>query len=260
MLVVCLLAAMPVPHNRIALTDRTQAYYDLVAVVGPADSKLLQPGRHWDKEDRYLKGASLSDVDPPRSQPAAKLLLLKKNPTERNITSYRSLDRMAQLIGRLSPCYRHLSTRRPVRIVCFATLAFCSRSNAAESLPPPRCTVADGIKTCKSEGGPNTSMVGWAIRGHAFLRIDLKTGARLRCDHSFRNVGAPSDALSLLVCSFRAFAICAFDKCGTSPAYAYGRWSVTVRPTRAQFRRLAKRRAILFKSRELRFRQTKPHS
>ena len=103
MLVVCLLAAMPVPHNRIALTDRTQAYYDLVAVVGPAGSKLLQPGRHWDKEDRYLKGASLSDVDPPRSQPAAKLLLLKKNPTERNITSYRSLDRMAQLIGRLSP-------------------------------------------------------------------------------------------------------------------------------------------------------------
>ena len=83
MLVVCLLAAMPVPHNRIALTDRTQAYYDLVAVVGPAGSKLLQPGRHWDKEDRYLKGASLSDVDPPRSQPAAKLLLLKKNPTER---------------------------------------------------------------------------------------------------------------------------------------------------------------------------------
>ena len=88
MLVVRLLAAMPVPHNRIALTDRTQAYDDLVAVVGPAGSKLIQPGRHWDKEDRYLKGASLSDVDPPRSQPAAKLLLLKKNPTERNIASY----------------------------------------------------------------------------------------------------------------------------------------------------------------------------
>lgn len=87
-LVVRLLAAMPVSHNRIALTDRTQAYDDLVAVVGPAGSKLPQPGRYWDKEDRYLKGASLSDVDPPRSQPAAKLLLLKKNPTERNITSY----------------------------------------------------------------------------------------------------------------------------------------------------------------------------
>ena len=88
MLVVRLLAAMPVSNNRIALTDRTQAYDDLVAVVGPAGSKLPQPGRYWDKEDRYLKGASLSDVDPPRSQPAAKLLLLKKNPTERNITSY----------------------------------------------------------------------------------------------------------------------------------------------------------------------------
>jgi hypothetical protein len=77
-LVVRLLAATPVPNNRIALADRTQAYDDLVAVVGPARSKLLQPGRHWDKEDRYLKGASLSDVDPPRSQQAAKLLLLKK--------------------------------------------------------------------------------------------------------------------------------------------------------------------------------------
>jgi hypothetical protein len=29
------------------------------------------------------KGASHTYVDPPRSQPAAKLLLLKKNPTER---------------------------------------------------------------------------------------------------------------------------------------------------------------------------------
>jgi hypothetical protein len=28
------------------------------------------------------------DVDPPRSQPAAKLLLLKENPTEENIASY----------------------------------------------------------------------------------------------------------------------------------------------------------------------------
>jgi hypothetical protein len=79
MLVVRLLAAMTVPNNRITLTDRTQAYDDLVAVVGPVRSKLLRPGRCWDKEDRYLKGASPSDVDPPRSQPAAKLLLLKKS-------------------------------------------------------------------------------------------------------------------------------------------------------------------------------------
>ena len=104
MLVVRLLAAMPVAHNRIAFTDRTQAYDDLVAVVRPSSvASLSSPARDWDKEDRYLKGASLSDVDPPRSQPAAKLLLLKENPTERNITSYRSLDRVAQLIGRLSP-------------------------------------------------------------------------------------------------------------------------------------------------------------
>ena len=54
MLVVRLLAAMPVPNNRIVLTDRTQAYDDLVAVVGPAGSKPLQRDRHWDKEDRFL--------------------------------------------------------------------------------------------------------------------------------------------------------------------------------------------------------------
>jgi len=57
-LVVRLLAAMTVPNNRVTLTDRTLAYDDLVAVVGPARSKLLRPGRCWDKEDRYLKGAS----------------------------------------------------------------------------------------------------------------------------------------------------------------------------------------------------------
>jgi hypothetical protein len=62
MLVVRLLASMPVPDNRIALADRTKAYDDLVAVIGPAGSKLPQPGRHWDKEDRYLKGASPSTL------------------------------------------------------------------------------------------------------------------------------------------------------------------------------------------------------
>jgi len=62
MLVMRLLAAMTMPNNRITLTDRTQAYHDLVAVVGPARSKLLRPGRCWDKEDRYLKRASPSTV------------------------------------------------------------------------------------------------------------------------------------------------------------------------------------------------------
>ncbi len=79
MLVVCLLAPPTVTNNRIAITDRTQAYDDLVAAVGPADSKLLQPGRYWDKEDRYLKGASLSTLTRQDRQPAAKLLLLKKS-------------------------------------------------------------------------------------------------------------------------------------------------------------------------------------
>ena len=62
MLVMRLLAAMTMPNNRITLTDRTQAYHDLVAVVGPARSKLLRPGRCWDKEDRYLERASPSTV------------------------------------------------------------------------------------------------------------------------------------------------------------------------------------------------------
>ena len=59
MLVVRLLAAMTVPNNRITLTDRTQAYDDLIAVVGPVRSKLLQRDGHWDKEDRYLSGVLL---------------------------------------------------------------------------------------------------------------------------------------------------------------------------------------------------------
>ena len=59
LLIVRLLATTPVPNDRIALTDRTKAYDDLVAVVGPAGSKLLQRDRHWDKEDRYLTRSPL---------------------------------------------------------------------------------------------------------------------------------------------------------------------------------------------------------
>jgi len=54
MLVVRLLTAMPVPNNRIKLAGRTKAYDDPVTIIGPGGSKLPQPGRHWDKEDRYL--------------------------------------------------------------------------------------------------------------------------------------------------------------------------------------------------------------
>ena len=106
MLIVRLLAAMPVANNRIAFTDRTKAYDDLVAVVGPAGSKLPQPGRYWDKEDRYLKGASPSDVDPPRSQPAAKLLLLKKISTEREYSFLlaASITWLSLLAGYLPVC------------------------------------------------------------------------------------------------------------------------------------------------------------
>ena len=44
------------------------------------------------------------DGDPPRSQPAAKLLLLKKLQLKENIASHSQPRNMAQVIGRLSPC------------------------------------------------------------------------------------------------------------------------------------------------------------
>lgn len=44
-----------------------------------------------------------ADVDPPRSQPAAKLLLLKKIQLKENIASYCQQRFHAQLIGRYLP-------------------------------------------------------------------------------------------------------------------------------------------------------------
>ena len=77
-LVVRLLAAAAMTNDRITFTNRTPAYDVFVAVFRPVDFKLFRRNGDWDKEDRNRKGASQTDVDPPRSQPAAKPLLLKK--------------------------------------------------------------------------------------------------------------------------------------------------------------------------------------
>lgn len=108
MLVVRLLAAMTVPNNRITLTDRTQAYDDLVAVVGPARSKLLRPGRCWDKEDRSLKGLRRRRL-PAKISAGCEAPPPEKNPTEREY----SLLLTASIVWiRLLAGYRHVVVNR----------------------------------------------------------------------------------------------------------------------------------------------------
>ena len=115
MLVMRLLAAMPVTNNRVAFTDRTMAYDDLVAVVGPADSKPLQPGRHWDKEDRYLKGASLSDVDPPKISAGCEAPPPEEIQLKENIASYRQPRRSASAFWPVISLLVAIEPSAPVR-------------------------------------------------------------------------------------------------------------------------------------------------
>ena len=86
MLVVRLLAPAPVTNDRVPLTNRTMAYDDLVAVFGPANRKLFQRDRHWDEEDRYLKGFAVEWTA--KISASSEALLLKENPTEENIACY----------------------------------------------------------------------------------------------------------------------------------------------------------------------------
>jgi hypothetical protein len=75
MLIVRLLAATSVADDRLPLTYRASPQ-DLVAVLLPLSFKLVRRRRKWDKENRSRWG-SATDVDLPRSEPAAELLLLK---------------------------------------------------------------------------------------------------------------------------------------------------------------------------------------
>jgi hypothetical protein len=84
MLIVRLLAATPVTNDGIPLAHRASAHDNLVRPFRPVGGKLVQRHGDWDKENnRCRKGAPHAEVDRSRSQPAAKRLLLKENPTER---------------------------------------------------------------------------------------------------------------------------------------------------------------------------------
>jgi hypothetical protein len=83
MLMVRLLAATSVADDRIIpLTYRASAQ-DLVAVLLPLSFKLVQRPRKWNKENRSRWG-SATDVDLPRSEPEAELLLLKIQSPQEN--------------------------------------------------------------------------------------------------------------------------------------------------------------------------------
>ena len=81
-LIVRLLAAASVADDQLPLTDRASPQ-DLVAVLLPLSFKLVRRPRKWDKENRSRWG-SATDVDLPRSEPEAELLLLKIQPTQEN--------------------------------------------------------------------------------------------------------------------------------------------------------------------------------
>ena len=82
MLIVRLLAAPSMADDRIQLTYRASPQ-DLVAVLLPLSFKLVRRRGKWDKENRSRWG-SATDVDLPRSEPAAELLLLKIQSPQEN--------------------------------------------------------------------------------------------------------------------------------------------------------------------------------
>jgi hypothetical protein len=82
MLIVRLLTAASVADDRLLSTCRASPQ-DLVAVLFPLSFKLVQRRRKWDKENRSRWG-SATDVDLPRSEPEAELLLLKIQSPQEN--------------------------------------------------------------------------------------------------------------------------------------------------------------------------------
>ena len=80
--IVCLLAAPSVADDRLLLTYRASPQ-DLVAVLLPLSFQLVRRRRKWGKVNRSRWG-SATDVDLPRSEPEAELLLLKIQPTQEN--------------------------------------------------------------------------------------------------------------------------------------------------------------------------------
>jgi hypothetical protein len=97
MLIMRLLAAASVADDRLPLTYRASPQ-DLVAVLLPLSFKLVRRRRKWDKENRSRWG-SAADVDLPRSESEAELLLLKIQSPQENKAFWlqvyrRELDRL----------------------------------------------------------------------------------------------------------------------------------------------------------------------
>lgn len=82
MLIVRLLAAASVADDGLPLTYRASPQ-DLVAVLLPLSFQLVRRRGKWDKENRSRWG-SATDVDLPRSEPEAELLLLKIQSRQEN--------------------------------------------------------------------------------------------------------------------------------------------------------------------------------
>lgn len=82
MLIVRLLAAPSVADDRIPLTYRASPQ-NPIAVLLPLTFKLVRRPRKWDKENRSRWG-SATDVDLPRSEPEAELLLLEIQSPQEN--------------------------------------------------------------------------------------------------------------------------------------------------------------------------------
>ena len=77
MFIVRLLAAAPMADDRIAFTNRTSPQDNLAGLFGPIGFELVQWDGKWDKKNRGSWGL-YSGVDPPRSEPEAEPLLLKR--------------------------------------------------------------------------------------------------------------------------------------------------------------------------------------
>ena len=77
MFIVRLLATATVPDNRIAFTNWAAPQQNVLAVASPIGFELAWRSRKWDKKNRGSWGLC-PGVDPPRSEPEAGPLLLKK--------------------------------------------------------------------------------------------------------------------------------------------------------------------------------------
>jgi hypothetical protein len=77
MFIVGLLAPPTVTDDGIPFANRASPQDDLVAVASPVGFELVRRGRKWDKENRSSWGLP-PGVDPPRSEPEAGPLLLKR--------------------------------------------------------------------------------------------------------------------------------------------------------------------------------------